>query len=114
MFCKIKNQIISDTRKIDKARIASHEQKSREIAKRITVEKTQNCPYCGNNLGDSPHQDHIYPIAKGGMSIEKNLVYVCMDCNLNKRDLTLNQFIKMYGMDRDFIENNLNELGKDY
>ena len=48
------------------------------------------------------------------MSIEKNLVYVCMDCNLNKRDLTLNQFIKMYGMDRDFIENNLNELGKDY
>ena len=110
----IKKQKISDARKIDKARIASHDQKSREISKRITVEKTQNCPYCGNSLGDSPHQDHIYPIAKGGMSVEKNLVYVCQDCNLKKSELTLNQFINICGLDRDFIESNLDKLGKDY
>ncbi len=111
---KIKNQTITDARKIDKARIASHDKKSREIAKNITVKKTHNCPYCGNSLGDLPHQDHIYPIAKGGMSVEKNLVYVCQNCNLKKRDLTLNQFINMCGLDREFIENNLRELGKDF
>ena len=111
---KIDKKNISDTRKIDKARIASHDQKSREISKRISVEKTPKCPYCGNNLGRSPHRDHIYPIAKGGMSIERNLVYVCMDCNLKKSDLTLNQFINISGLNRDFIENNLNELGKDF
>ena len=48
------------------------------------------------------------------MSIEGNMAYVCVDCNLKKRDLTLNQFIKDRGLNRDFIENNLNKLGKDF
>jgi hypothetical protein len=53
-------------------------------------------------------------MAKGGLSTKKNMIWVCKDCNLQKSALTLNQFIKKYDLDRDFIEANLEELKKDF
>jgi len=119
---KLKNKIkyqIEKQKNLDKIkeksiRIAGYEGKSREIARGEIVPETEYCPYCGNDLGDEPHQDHIFPIKKGGLSKKENLVYVCKECNIKKSSLTLNQFIKKCGMDRDFIESNLEKLGKDF
>jgi 5-methylcytosine-specific restriction endonuclease McrA len=72
------------------------------------------CPYCGKDMGNDPHCDHVYPVSKGGLSTPQNMVYVCLDCNLKKTDLTLTQFIKKHGVRRLEIEERLEKLGKDY
>lgn len=69
------------------------------------------CPYCGNEV-EELEADHIYPVSSGGLSIAENMVNVCKPCNRNKGHLTLRQFIKRYDLDRDYIENRLDELGK--
>lgn len=104
-----------------KARAASSSKESRKLAdsvkKRIAdqINIVSECPYCGKPLDlETAHADHIYPVSKGGHSHVRNMVYVCMSCNLIKKDLTLNQFIRKTGFDRDAIENRLDALGKDY
>lgn len=72
------------------------------------------CPYCGGALGEDPHADHIYPIAKGGRSVPKNMVYACSPCNVAKRALTLTAFIRQFSLDRGAIEDRLTQLGKDF
>jgi len=72
------------------------------------------CPYCNRRIVGLPHADHIYPIAKGGLSIERNMVYVCNECNIKKGILTLTAFIKKYQLDRDQVERNLEMLKKDF
>ena len=111
---QIEKQKNQDKIKEKSIRIAGYEYESRETARTIRVSKTKHCPYCGNDLGDKPHQDHIIPVKKGGLPNEENLVFVCEKCNLKKSSLTLHQFIKKYDMDRDFIESKLEELGKDF
>ena len=73
-----------------------------------------DCPYCGGGLGLTPHADHIYPVAKGGLSVTKNMVMVCAKCNLKKKDLTLREFISKFSMNRDEIEERLEKLGKSF
>jgi 5-methylcytosine-specific restriction endonuclease McrA len=103
-----------------KAQIAAYKGKSRNVADRIKSELKEqlsidsNCPYCGLDIGDDPHCDHIYPVSKGGLSTGENMVYVCSDCNHKKTDLTLTQFIKRYGFPRIEIERRLDKLGKHY
>lgn len=70
------------------------------------------CPYCGGDLGLDMHADHIYPVAKGGLSSESNYVMVCQPCNQVKRDMTLNDFIDRMGFHRETILRRLRELGK--
>lgn len=77
------------------------------------IEKNDECPYCGEQIGSAAHADHIYPVSKGGRSVKKNMVYVCASCNLKKKDLTLTMFIKKYELDRDEIEERLFALGKE-
>jgi 5-methylcytosine-specific restriction endonuclease McrA len=72
------------------------------------------CPYCGGPMSDDAHADHIYPVVKGGLSIEPNMVIVCSTCNLRKRGLTLREFIKAFKMNRDEIERRLEALGKHF
>lgn len=98
-----------------RAVLARAEQKSRQLASTIKGNLKINikCPYCGEQI-DNGHVDHIYPVIKGGLSTPENMVYVCAGCNRKKSDFTLVQFICTFGYDRSFIENNLNELGKDY
>jgi 5-methylcytosine-specific restriction endonuclease McrA len=107
-------------KKTDRAVIAAYKGKSRNLAYQIKSELKEqmnidvHCPYCGNDIGDDPHCDHVYPVSKGGLSTPKNMVYVCSDCNLKKTDMTLSQFIKKYGFQRLEIEKRLEKLGKDY
>ena len=77
-------------------------------------EKQTHCPYCGGGLGAQPHADHIYPVAKGGLSTIANMVLVCAECNNKKAEHTLTAFIRLYGLDRGAIETRLTELGKDF
>lgn len=100
-----------------KVRAKRNEDEVRAMAtsiKRSISEIDHNCPYCGNDLGQTPHADHIYPVSKGGLSVSKNMVMVCSKCNLKKKDLTLREFITKFSMNRDEIEKRLEELGKSF
>ena len=98
------------------ARVAQADNITRElgISVKLRLPKDHNCPYCGNDLGDVPHADHIYPVSRGGLSTLVNMVYVCADCNIKKRDSTLKMFIDDFGLDRDNIEERLSKLGKQF
>ena len=89
--------------------------KTRQIANKIKInmEINNNCPYCEQPIVEV-HVDHIFPVAKGGLSTTKNMVRVCSKCNIKKKDLTLNQFIKKYNLNRNLIESNLEILNKIY
>ena len=103
---------VKDQQKI----IAGYQGKSREVAKSIKdkLNSDHSCPYCGGSLGEQPHADHIYPISKGGFSTLDNMILVCEECNIKKKDLTLQQFLEEYNLDRDKIEKVLKSLGKAY
>ncbi|MCS7466417.1 HNH endonuclease [Stieleria sp. ICT_E10.1] len=73
---------------------------------------TFDCPYCGEGLGDDAEIDHIYPISRGGLSTDDNMVIVCWSCNNSKSDMTLRQFIAKTKLDRDKVEKLLEKLGK--
>ena len=90
--------------------------RSRELAERLKSRLSHQdlCPYCGGSLGDKPHADHIYPLSKGGRSIESNMVLACEGCNMKKGSLTLAGFIRQEGLDRDAVEQRLRVLQKDF
>lgn len=99
-----------------KARTVRKTKDARRLADSLkdSVYKTSSCPYCTQKIEDSGHLDHIYPLSKGGLSVESNLVFVCSACNLKKSDMTLNQFIRKHSLDRVRIEKVLYDLGKDF
>lgn len=100
---------------------AAHVGKQRDEANKIKsglkkqLHTHKECPYCWEILNpDDAHADHIYPIAKGGLSTTKNMVYVCSKCNSRKGTMTLSKFALKYKLDREVIEMVLEELGKDF
>jgi 5-methylcytosine-specific restriction endonuclease McrA len=98
-----------------KNKAAQNTQQKRKLGSRVKYGlETSECPYCFSSLSQAAHADHIYPIAKGGESVPSNMVLVCESCNLKKSDLTLQQFIKKYSLNRDKIEEKLAALGKEY
>ena len=43
------------------------------------------CACCKTNLSKTNiHQDHIMPLARGGMNIDSNIQLLCQKCNLSK------------------------------
>ena len=103
-------------REKERALLAKLKGKSRDRAGVIkkVLPRTESCPYCGGLLGSQPHADHIYPQSKGGLSVEANMVYVCVTCNNNKGDLTLAAFIQHFGLNRSLVEERLRALGKEF
>jgi len=99
-----------------KNKAAENIKTKRQIANGIKKNLADNdeCPYCGYELTTSVHADHIYPVSKGGESTKRNMVLVCSDCNSKKSSMTLQAFIKKYNLNREQIENKLEELGKDF
>ncbi len=102
-----------------KALAAAHIGKSRQRAATIKnglleqLDLLSYCPYCGNDIGDTPHADHIYPVSRGGLSTADNMIYVCRKCNSKKSDKTLIEFIHSTdNLDFKFIMNNLKKLKK--
>lgn len=103
-----------------KAYKAAYFSKSRSLAMEVKgalnvqLSIFENCPYCGEDIGTEPHADHIYPVSKGGLSTERNMILVCKDCNLAKSNYTLREFIERQRLNRQFIESNLRRLKKDF
>jgi 5-methylcytosine-specific restriction endonuclease McrA len=100
----------------DRAVLAEALGKARDLADNVkrSLSKDHDCPYCGSDLGDQPHADHIYPLSKGGRSVAVNMVYVCAVCNVKKADMTLATFVATHRLDRDTIESRLQQLSKEY
>lgn len=99
---------------------AAHTGRTRQLAQTIrrNIERQRKilsvCPYCGSTLGNNPNADHIYPVAKGGLSTEKNMVFICAECNSSKSDKTLRVFVKQKGLNWSSIEEHLELLKKDF
>lgn len=102
-----------------KARAAQSEKETRRLAVRSKgklrkqLEKFNKCPYCCGHINESnAHQDHIYPVSRGGKSAECNLVFVCRECNVKKSDLTLALFAEKQRYDILKIHKRLRFLEK--
>jgi 5-methylcytosine-specific restriction endonuclease McrA len=101
-----------------KAKLAAADNQTRTLAKQVKAELQRqlldhpDCPYCGNDIGDSREADHIYPVVLGGLSTPENMVYICKRCNSQKSSLTLTMFIKKMGFDRELVEARLERIGK--
>lgn len=87
--------------KLAKAARSDGKIRSESSTFRKNIKKTELCPYCSQSIGTKPHLDHIYPVSKGGLNLDENLVYCCNPCNSKKSDKSLRQFC---------IENQLNFL----
>ena len=104
-----------------KAKARAYDDRQREYAKSVRnkikrqLHEYPNCPYCGLPLLiTEAHADHIYPVADGGLSTIKNMVFVCEDCNQKKKTRTLREFIKEFGLDEEFVIENLERLKKKF
>ena len=71
----------------------------KSIRKQIMQIKGNRCYYCGiqTNSRDPRHPtyatlEHIIPKAKGGMTIDDNLVIACLGCNRKKGNKTEAEF----------------------
>lgn len=56
------------------------------------------CPYCGATMAETnarrPTRDHVLPRARGGASDgPNNILIVCANCNCDKDDQTLGEFL---------------------
>ena len=109
------------------AMAASRSEEQRSLASTVRTKlnyskqksKLAVCPYCSGELGtfsgeNCAELDHIYPVSKGGLSTESNLVYICKNCNRDKGRETLSKFIRSKGILLELIHKNLDILGKDY
>jgi hypothetical protein len=73
------------------------------------------CPYCAGVLDDTNARlDHVYPVSKGGKSATKNLVFVCLQCNQDKSNLTLRSFLIRFSKMETDVYKRLEILGKDF
>ncbi|MBI5140993.1 MAG: HNH endonuclease [Nitrospirae bacterium] len=109
---QLQKQRISELR----AAAASANGTTRKLGSKVRnrIVKEKHCPYCGDPLGLTPHADHIYPVCKGGRSVERNMIFVCSSCNAKKAHLTLAAFIKLFNLNREAIEARLTAMKKDF
>ena len=68
-----------------RARISNSEGRhtAKDISK-ILERQSYCCVYCGDDLNDVYHVDHIMPIALGGSNWPDNLQCLCPTCNIRK------------------------------
>ena len=51
------------------------------------------CAYCGNSRADRYELDHIVPKSRGGANRVSNLVVSCHDCNVDKSNQSVEEFL---------------------
>lgn len=54
----------------------------------VSIYKDQNekCFWCDKDLNGEYHDDHFYPISKGGSNDKSNIVVACPTCNMRKNN----------------------------
>lgn len=50
------------------------------------------CTYCGTDVRDDPHCDHVVPLLQGGSNEIENLTTACQRCNSAKGGKTLQEW----------------------
>lgn len=65
----------------------------KEIVKQVFLRDNYTCQYCGK-VGGKLEADHIIPFSKGGTDDMDNLVTACRKCNRQKRDKSVEEFLK--------------------
>jgi 5-methylcytosine-specific restriction endonuclease McrA len=120
-----KKEILKSKTGILRAKAAKNTDEQRDIASEYRCQKRYKqqmtkincCPYCECltplKLDTSVHLDHIYPVSKGGLSVAKNLIFICEPCNQAKSDDTIINFARKTGYDLSRLLNRLEFLGKD-
>lgn len=79
--------------------ICQHAGKVRPVGALIAaLWNEKSCPYCDEHMdvevaGREPTWDHIVPRARGGTNAAANILAACRDCNLEKADLLLDEWI---------------------
>lgn len=51
------------------------------------------CFYCGTDLAQGYHLEHMIPLSKGGLHDHENTCLACPSCNLRKRTKTAEEFL---------------------
>jgi 5-methylcytosine-specific restriction endonuclease McrA len=73
-----------------------------KIRDRKRISQNHKCFYCSHAFRDNPEKnnrkrctaDHLVPICKGGAKTdEKNIVAACAKCNINKGNMSYDEFI---------------------
>jgi 5-methylcytosine-specific restriction endonuclease McrA len=65
---------------------AAQGQHTKEDVQRQYQAQKGKCYWCGKDVSNVYHLDHVIPLAKGGSNGPENLVIACPSCNLSKRD----------------------------
>lgn len=76
------------------------------------VQRTSDCPYCGEPIVGTPHLDHIHPVSCGGLSVLENLVWACQPCNGRKSNKTVLEFCEQSSLDLSTVIHRLRSQGK--
>lgn len=63
------------------------------ISRQVFKRDNYTCFYCGKT-GCQLEVDHKLPVSRGGSSTLDNLVTACRHCNRQKRDKTVQEFLK--------------------
>lgn len=66
------------------------QQRKREKDKRVLLTEHRKCVYCG---GEGNTVDHVIPKSKGGDESPDNTVYCCLQCNMEKTNDTVENFL---------------------
>ena len=67
----------------------------------LLKEQDNKCVYCGKDLSEGYHMDHIVPLSKGGTNWPDNLQILCPTCNLVKNGKLPQAYEKSIGYERD-------------
>jgi 5-methylcytosine-specific restriction endonuclease McrA len=112
---------LAEKREEKEAKVAAFDNKTRILSSSIKRKLTNQlniyskCPYCQNHIDiATAHADHIYPVSKGGLSVTKNMVFVCSSCNLAKGQLTLRTFLKKNEFNEKVTYEILERLSKEF
>lgn len=65
--------------------------------KEVFKRDNYTCQYCGQ-IGGKLEADHIIPFSKGGSDEMSNLITSCRKCNRQKKDKSVDEFIKWRGL----------------
>lgn len=73
--------------------LTRHVKEWKRISKAVFKRDNYTCQYCGK-VGGKLEVDHIFPFSKGGSDSLENLTTSCQKCNRQKRDKSVDDFLK--------------------
>lgn len=100
-FCKSPLNLLGNSIKVPKYKIEYDSKRMYNInvkewyriIKDVFKRDNYTCQYCGK-VGGKLEADHIIPFSKGGTDDMDNLVTACRKCNRQKRDKSVEEFLK--------------------